>query len=60
MTLLNPLATLARGYAVVRNPQDRQIISSGRQVNPGDSLLLQLRDATLSCRVEKVESTKSL
>jgi len=59
LSVLNPLATLARGYAVLRNPLTNQIIHSGKQVKPDDQLQIQLSDASLSCTVDKIELKKS-
>ncbi|GAC1546959.1 MAG: exodeoxyribonuclease VII large subunit [Herpetosiphon sp.] len=47
---LNPRATLARGYAVVRRPNG-QVITSAHAVDAGDALLIDLRDGTLGVSV---------
>ncbi|RLA14370.1 MAG: exodeoxyribonuclease VII large subunit [Gammaproteobacteria bacterium] len=60
LTVLNPLATLARGYAVVRNPQNNQIISGAGQINPSDPVQIQLSDANLNCIVETIEIIEPL
>lgn len=41
---LSPLLTIARGYAVVRRDEDQAIITSVRQVQPGDTLTVQVQD----------------
>jgi exodeoxyribonuclease VII large subunit len=56
LTVLNPLATLARGYAVVRDPETRRVLTRGEQIRPDDSIEIQMNDANLNCRVESVES----
>ncbi len=55
LSVLNPLATLARGYAVVRNRQSNKVISNASQVETNDTLQIQLRDASIICRVDAVE-----
>lgn len=50
LNALSPLATLQRGYAVLRNEQ-RQLISSRSQAQPGQRLQAQLSDGTLSLTV---------
>lgn len=55
LTVLNPLATLARGYAVVRDTDTRQVLTRGEQIKPDDSIEVQMNDANLKCRVESVE-----
>lgn len=49
---VSPLATLARGYAVVQDEQ-RQLITSVQQVQAGDSLQIRLSDGVLYSRVER-------
>lgn len=55
LTVLNPLATLARGYAVVRDAKTHQVLTSGVQIQPKDQLQIQLRDARVNCTVETIE-----
>lgn len=41
---LNPRATLKRGYAIVQGAQDRRVVSTVRQVRPGDRLTVAVSD----------------
>jgi exodeoxyribonuclease VII large subunit len=47
---LNPRATLARGYAVVRRA-DGSVVLSPSAVVDGETLLVELRDGVLNVRV---------
>lgn len=49
---LNPRATLARGYAVVRRG-DGTVLLSPANVTPGETLLLELRDGVLQARADQ-------
>lgn len=60
-TLLNtvsPLATLARGYAIVRrkNPENNQqeIITSSTQTHPGEGIEVLLHKGRLECEISRV------
>lgn len=55
---LSPLATLARGYAVVRRTDSGRIVRRGSEVTAGDQLLVRLHDAELSTAVEDVAPLK--
>jgi exodeoxyribonuclease VII large subunit len=44
LSALNPEATLARGYAVVRHTDDGRVVSRIGQVSPGDRLSVQVSD----------------
>jgi exodeoxyribonuclease VII large subunit len=46
LAALNPAATLARGYAIVRRRADNAIVLHVRQVAPGDRLSVQVSDGT--------------
>ncbi|MCL1980469.1 MAG: exodeoxyribonuclease VII large subunit [Proteobacteria bacterium] len=53
---VSPLATLARGYAIVRTTGKRQrLVTEATQVRPGDQLAIMLRQGHLVCRVESSE-----
>jgi len=52
LSALNPAATLARGYAVVRRTDDGRVVISVRQVSPGDRLSVQVADGEFESRVE--------
>ncbi|MBF6589124.1 MAG: exodeoxyribonuclease VII large subunit [Ktedonobacterales bacterium] len=45
---LSPLATLGRGYALVRRQANGAIVSSVSQVAPGDALAIQVADGTFA------------
>ncbi|MFN8457929.1 MAG: exodeoxyribonuclease VII large subunit [Anaerolineae bacterium] len=49
---LNPQATLARGYAIVKNGST--VITHTSQVNPGDSLEVQVSDGEFKATVREV------
>lgn len=52
LELLNPLAVLDRGYAVVRGKtKDAPVITSIAHVQPGDAVTLRMMDGTLDCQV---------
>jgi exodeoxyribonuclease VII large subunit len=42
--VLNPQATLVRGYAIVRRVEDGRVVSRVAQVAPGDRLSVQVAD----------------
>lgn len=50
---LSPLATMARGYAVVSD-EEGQVVVSASALTPGDVLQLRLRDGRARTRVEQV------
>ena len=50
---LSPLATIARGYAVVLDAQ-KNLVKSVGQVSCGDRVSLSLGDGTLDCTVDDV------
>lgn len=52
---VSPLATLARGYAIVRQA-DGRIVHQASQVSPGERLTAQLAEGQLSLRVEAAEA----
>ena len=51
---LSPLATLARGYALVRRLPDRQVVRDARELAPGSEIEAQLARGRLRARVEDV------
>ncbi len=53
---LSPLATLARGYAVLENPTPGAVVCATGDVQPGDAVRARLARGLLDCRVEKVRS----
>jgi exodeoxyribonuclease VII large subunit len=48
---LSPLATLDRGYAIVRT--DNEVVTSAVSVSGGDRVDVQLKDGTFGARVER-------
>jgi exodeoxyribonuclease VII large subunit len=52
LAALSPLATLARGYAIVQRADDGRVVRSPAQVEPGDAVFARLADGTLTLRVE--------
>lgn len=50
---LNPLQTLARGYAIVKN-QHEQIICNANNVQNGEKITVQLAKDSLYCTVDKI------
>jgi exodeoxyribonuclease VII, large subunit len=53
---VSPLATLARGYAIVRTSKKKQrIVTEAPQVHPGDEVTVTLHRGQLVCRVEQSE-----
>ena len=48
---LSPLATLERGYAIVRRPQDGVVVRSVDQVATGDELTVQVHDGAFDVTV---------
>ena len=53
---LSPLATLARGYAIIENPATGAIVRAADNVQPGDAVRARLAQGLLDCRVEKVRT----
>ncbi len=52
LAALNPAATLARGYAIVRRADDGRVVVSVGQVAPGDRLSVQVSDGQFDSAVE--------
>ncbi len=50
---LSPLASLARGYAVVKKHPDHEIVRSYDQAPPGTELDITLAEGSLICEVKK-------
>ena len=50
LTAVSPLATLARGFAIVRDAEG-SVIRSTDQVRPGDAISIQVSDGTIGGRV---------
>jgi exodeoxyribonuclease VII large subunit len=56
---LSPLLTIARGYAVVRHDADGRIITQTQQVQPGDTLTIQVSDGRIPVQVRDFDSLPS-
>lgn len=51
LSALNPLATLGRGYAVVRRAADGKIITSPAQAGAGDELVITVKGGEIAARM---------
>ncbi len=51
LSLLNPLAVMKRGYAVVFERDARTLVSSINQIQPGDTVSVEISDGWLDCQV---------
>lgn len=51
---ISPLATLARGYAIVTLQKTGEILRAAEQVAIGDKIVTKLSDATLDCVVDAI------
>ena len=49
---VSPLATVARGYAIVTRPADGSVIRSAAEVVTGERLRAQLADGSIELRVD--------
>jgi exodeoxyribonuclease VII large subunit len=56
LSAVSPLATVARGYAIVTR-EDGQLVRSVEQVQPGDAVSAQLGDGQLKLRVDSKSRT---
>jgi len=52
LSALNPQATLARGYAIVRRKEDDLVVSRVEQVSPGDRLSVRVSDGEFESVVQ--------
>lgn len=58
---VSPLATLARGYAIVRTADSKaRLVSRATQVRQGEMLTIMLHQGGLDCRVEEVHGEEEL
>ena len=57
---VSPLATLDRGYAVVRREPNGEVISKTAQLNVGEVVQISLRDGKALTRVEALESAPNI
>jgi exodeoxyribonuclease VII large subunit len=49
---LNPLATLVRGYSLIKREADGSIIQDAKQVQSGDIIIAQLAKGKITCQVQ--------
>lgn len=56
LDVMSPLATLARGYAVISNSNNGKIIYKSVDVSIGDQIQAQLADGELECLVKRIKS----
>ena len=53
LNIVSPLATLNRGYAIVSQPEDQQIVRSYSDVKPNDEIEVRIANGQLNCTVNK-------
>ncbi len=53
---LSPLATLQRGYAIVRRADNNLIVRNARDIAPGERLQARLAQGSLLCVVDKIQA----
>ncbi|RFA29987.1 exodeoxyribonuclease VII large subunit [Alkalilimnicola ehrlichii] len=51
---VSPLATLGRGYAIVRRPDDQTVLRNAAEATPGDRIVAKLGHGQLHCLVESI------
>jgi exodeoxyribonuclease VII large subunit len=54
LNTLSPLATLARGYAIVEATDSGTIVRDAATLRPGDTVRARLARGQIDCRVEKI------
>ncbi len=52
LTALSPYAVLERGYAIAQRQQDGAVVSSVRQVSPGDAIRIRVKDGSFDGTVD--------
>ncbi len=52
---LSPLKVMARGYSLVYDEPEQQLIKSVKQVNPGEVIKVNLQDGQLHCNIWSIE-----
>jgi exodeoxyribonuclease VII large subunit len=55
---VSPLATLARGYAIVTKAQDGAIVRRAREVEAGERVETRLSEGRLLCKVEAIREDR--
>jgi exodeoxyribonuclease VII large subunit len=53
---LSPLATLQRGYAIVRRADNNRIVRNAEDIQPGERLQARLARGSLLCVVDKIQT----
>ncbi len=57
LNAVSPLATMQRGYAVLRSPETAKVVTAVTEVHAGDRLEALLADGRLGLNVEQVQSS---
>ncbi|MEF3354739.1 exodeoxyribonuclease VII large subunit [Paenibacillus sp. GYB006] len=52
---LSPLKVMSRGYSLVYNEDEKQLVKSTNDVLPGDVIKIKLSDGGLSCEVREIK-----
>jgi exodeoxyribonuclease VII large subunit len=55
LSTVSPLATLSRGYSIIRKQNDMAVIRSSHALIEGESVLATLHEGELQLRVEKIK-----
>jgi exodeoxyribonuclease VII large subunit len=55
LNAVSPLATMHRGYAVLRRPEDGRVITQVAQVTPGERVEARLADGALDLTIEQIK-----
>jgi exodeoxyribonuclease VII large subunit len=55
LAALSPLATLGRGYAVVRRAADGRVVTDPAQLAPGQAVDITVRDGSFAARVQNAK-----
>ena len=55
LEIVSPLATLSRGYSIVKD-QQQQIIADSNQINVDDELQVQLHKGSFVAKVAEIKS----
>ena len=60
LDLISPLATLERGYAISRDPEDGRVLRDAAELTPGTRVETMLASGSFTARVEEVTREHSL
>lgn len=58
LNVLNPLSVMERGYSIVYKKEEH-IVKSIKQIQPGDTVKVRLRDGHLDCQVWGLEESEN-